>query len=95
MCVISEVALHTTRSFATMSSNTRGGARRGAGRKKLDKAKSKQLNIRIPEHMYDRWKDFKVIRGAKTDAELFGYMLDLADSADHDASFRYCEIAWF
>ena len=79
----------------TMSSNARGGVRRGAGRKKLDKAKSKQLNIRIPEHMHDRWKDLKIIRRAKTDAELFGYMLDLADSADHDASFRYCRVVSF
>ena len=67
----------------------RGGARTGAGRKKLDKASSKKMGMRVSEDTYDRWKELKTLRRAKNDAELLEYLLDLAASADQDSSFRY------
>ena len=54
-----------------MSENAkrRGGARPGAGRKKVNEASSKQLSIRISEEMFHRWREMKVLRQAKSDAE--------------------------
>ena len=70
-----------------MSSST---SRRGpdTGRKKLNKANSKQLGIQISRDMYDRWKELKMLRQTKSDAELFEYLHDFADEADQDSSFR-------
>ena len=82
------VACVTKKVASRMSSRTnrRGGARPGAGRKKLPN--SKQLGIRISEDMYDRWKALKTLRRAKSDAELFEYLLDLATATDQDSSVR-------
>ena len=71
------------------SAKRRGGARTGAGRKKVDKVSSKQFGIQISEGMYYRWKELKVLRRAKNDAELFEYLPDLTASADQHSSFRY------
>ena len=72
-------------------SRRRGGARTGAGRKKLDKASSKlkKMGMRVSEGTHGRWKELKTLRRAKSDAELLEYLLDLAASADQDSSFRY------
>ena len=51
----------------------KGGARPGAGRKKA--ASSKQLCMRISEGLFDRWKELKILRRAKSDAELLEYLL--------------------
>ena len=73
---------------STMSScaRRRGGARPGAGRKKA--ASSKQLSMRVSEELFDRWKELKILRRAKSDAELLEYLLDLAAATDQESSFR-------
>ena len=90
-CLVFGVRYLGTTYASTMDarSKRRGGARTGAGRKKLDKASSKQMDMRISEDTYGRWKELKTLRRAKTDAELLEYLLDLAASADQDSSFRY------
>ena len=65
----------------------RGGRRKGSGRKKLDVCKSKR--IRISENLFQRWKDLKRIRKARSDEELVAYLLDLAIATDLSDSPRY------
>ena len=65
----------------------RGGRREGSGRKKLDVCKSKR--IRISEDLFQRWKDLKRIRKARSDEELVAYLLDLAIATDLSDSPRY------
>ena len=65
----------------------RGGRREGSGRKKLDVCKSKR--IRISEDLFQRWKDLKRIRKARSDEELVAYLLDLATATDLSDSPRY------
>ena len=65
----------------------KGGRREGAGRKKLDVCKSKR--IRISQDLFQRWKDLKRIRKARSDEELVGFLLDLATAMDLSASPRY------
>ena len=62
--------------------SSRGGRREGSGRKKLDVCKSKR--IRISEDLFERWKDLKRIRNARSDEDLVSYLLDLAT-----ATFTY------
>ena len=64
----------------------RGGRREGSGRKKLDVCKSKR--IRISEDLFQRWKDLKRIRKARSDEELVAYLLDLATATDMSDSPR-------
>ena len=64
----------------------RGGRREGSGRKKLDVCKSKR--IRISEDLFQRWKDLKRIRKARSDEELVAYVLDLATATDLSDSPR-------
>ena len=65
----------------------RGGRREGSGRKKLDVCKSKR--IRISEDLFQRWKDLKRIRKARSDEELVACLLDLATATDLSDSPRY------
>ena len=65
----------------------RGGRREGSGRKKLDVCKSKR--IRISEDLFQRWKDLKRIRKARSDEELVAYLLDLAIATNLSDSPRY------
>ena len=65
----------------------RGGRREGSGRKKLDVCKSKR--IRISEDLFQRWKDLKRIRKARSDEELLAYLLDLATATDLSDSPMY------
>ena len=67
----------------------RGGRREGSGRKNLDVCKSKR--IRISEDLFQRWKDLKRIRKARSYEELVAYLLDLATGTDLSDSPRYGE----
>ena len=71
----------------SLSGSTQGDARPGAGRKKIGKANSKQLGTRISEDRYDRCKELKILRRVNSDAELFGYLLDLAASISRPRLF--------
>lgn len=50
-------------------------------------ASSKQLSMRVSEGLFDWWKELKMLRQGKSDAELLQYLLDLA-AADQESSFR-------
>ena len=63
-------------SMMSSCARRRGGARPGAGRKKT--ASSKQLSMQVSEGLFDRWKELKILRRAKSDAKLLQYLLDLA-----------------
>ena len=65
----------------------RRGQIEGSGRKKLDVCKSKR--IRISEDLFQRWKDLKRIRKARSDEELVAYLLDLATATNLSDLPRY------
>ena len=66
---------------------TREDEEKDLGEKKLDVCKSKR--IRISEDLFQRWKDLKRIRKARSDEELVAYLLDLATATDLSDSPRY------
>ena len=72
-----------------------GGSREGAGRKKKTTNKAeKRQRLRISEGLYQRWTELKSIRRARSDDEVFSYLLDLAREVDQGPVARnWCVIS--
>ena len=68
-----------------------GGLREGAGRKKkaVNKAERRRT-LKISEDLYQQWIELKNLRRARSDEEVFRYLLDIAREVDQGPVTRYC-----